>query len=145
MLTAINNFIIDLMAVISHKNWQSRRMRQKIKGLNGLICWGKTGANRLIRNTIKKFFTTGRLEAEYPGNYVSYRIQSFSGMKNTEFLSKGNKALVLLINRVNYVIYFQRVTINWRKHCCKNIIWKVKSRISAGWYGWAGNSFSIWT
>ncbi|WP_445081519.1 hypothetical protein [Martelella alba] len=29
MITAINNMLIDLMAVMSHKDWLSRRQRQK--------------------------------------------------------------------------------------------------------------------
>ncbi len=59
VITAINNMLIDLMASMSHKDWLSRRHRQK-QELNGHIRWENTGANRPIRNDIRKFCITDR-------------------------------------------------------------------------------------
>ncbi len=59
VITAINNMLIDLMAAMSHKDWLSRRQRQK-QGINGHIRWENTGANRPIRNNIRKSYITDR-------------------------------------------------------------------------------------
>jgi hypothetical protein len=51
--------LIDLMAAMSHKDWLSRRQRQK-QELNGHIHWENTGVSRPIRDDIRKFCITDR-------------------------------------------------------------------------------------
>jgi DNA invertase Pin-like site-specific DNA recombinase len=59
VITAINNMLIDLMAAMSHKDWLSRRQRQK-QGIERAHTWVNIGANRPIRNDIRKSCTTDR-------------------------------------------------------------------------------------
>ncbi len=53
------------MAAMSHKDWLSRRQRQK-QGMNGPIYWGNIEANRLIRNDIESSVLPGGQETEHP-------------------------------------------------------------------------------
>jgi hypothetical protein len=64
-------FFYTSLTAMSHKDWLSRRQRQK-QQLNVRIRWGNTGVSKLTENGIRKCCTTEKLSIRETADATGY-------------------------------------------------------------------------